>query len=419
MKPHPPANTLCYGDCLSWMALWHDQSVDLIYLDPPYNSNANYHVQAARGEPDRAATPAFDDTWSWDQPAAERLKAFQENPERPASSAITGLHFILGQGRMLAYVTYMAERLEAMRRLLKPTGALCLHCDPTAAAYLKILLDGIFGAEAFRNELVWKRTHSRGPRSRVLKKLPNVHDVILSYAGSKETTRNPVYTDHDPDYIAKWYRHTDCHGRYQHGSLTGPGTSASDSGRTWHGIDPTAGGRHWAAPNKLPGHVERPIGWARLKTRQKLEALDKLSLIYWPKNGGAPRFKLYLENSAGRPMTDLILDIEPLRALAKERLGYPTQKPTALLERILSAFSNDGDLVLDPFCGCGTTIEAARNMNRRWCGVDSSPAAIGLIANHRLQDYPQVRTLEMPTNGSALKHLNRRPQAVATTCAAA
>ena len=397
----PPENTLCYGDCLDWMGRWDDATVDLIYLDPPFNSNATYNVLYAVDSAGGAQTRAFNDTWAWDAAAGERLERFRGAVARPAHKAVTGLAAILGDSGMLAYLTYMAERLEPMRQLLKPTGALCLHCDPTAAAYLKVLLDGIFGVRNFRNEIVWKRTSSA---ARGAHKLAAIHDVVLFYATSPATTANPVYTAHDPAYVAKFYRLHDQHGSYQMGDLTAAGTRAGDSGQPWRGIDPTGRGRHWAGVDGFPSHIPRPDDWNSLTTRQKLDRLDELGLIVWPQGGSMPRFKRYLSTSAGQPMTDMVLDVPPLSHAAKERLGYPTQKPRALLERILMAFSKEGDLVLDPFCGCGTTVAAARELRRRWCGIDISPFAIDLITSRRLQD-PAVRTLGIPTDFTGARKL--------------
>ena len=376
------------------MGRWDDATVDLIYLDPPFNSNANYNVLYAADSAGGAQTRAFNDTWSWDAAAGERLERFRGAAARPAHKAVTGLAGILGESGMLAYLTYMAERLEPMHRLLKPTGALCLHCDPTAAAYLKVLLDSLFGPANFRNEIVWKRTFTNARGSR---KLAAIHDVVLFYAASDATTTNSVYTEYDPAYVAKFYRFQDEYGRYQHVVLTAPGTTSGDSGQPWRGIDPSHSGRHWSSPTCFPPHIHQPADWKLLTTREKLERLDELGLVFWPARGSMPRFKRYLSISAGQPMTDLVLDIPPLSHAAKERLGYPTQKPRALLERLIRAFSNEGDLVLDPFCGCGTTVSAARELRRRWCGIDISPFAIDLITNHRLQGAV-VHTAGIPTD---------------------
>ena len=225
--------------------------------------------------------------------------------------------------------------------------------------------------------------------------------MILFYAASAETTTNPVHVAHDPAYVDRFYRFEDQHGRYTADQLTAAGTTNGDSGQPWRGIDPTSKGRHWAAPNSFPPHIPNPDDWASLTTRQKLDRLDELGLIVWPKRGSMPgsmpRFKRYLSTSAGQPMTDMVLDVPPLSHAAKERLGYPTQKPRTLLERIVAAFSNEGGLVLDPFCGCGTTIEAARRLKRRWIGIDISAFAVDLVRNQRLKD-PSVPTLGIPAD---------------------
>ena len=283
---------------------------------------------------------------------------------------------------MKSYLIMMAVRLLELRRVLKPSGALLLHCDPTADAYLRILLDAIFGAANFRNEIVWKRTSS-GARGSL--KVAAIHDVVLFYAGSPTMVTNPVYTRHDPAYVAKFYRFEDEHGRYRADQLTAAGTRNGDSGEPWRGIDPTERGRHWASPTALPSHVPKPEDWNRLTTRQKLDRLDALRLIIWPKRGAMPAFKRYLSTSAGQPMTDMVLDVPPLSHAAKERVGYPTQKPLALLDRLIKTASNEGDVVLDPFCGCATACVSAESLGRQWIGIDLSPVAATLVES-RLRD---------------------------------
>ena len=309
-------NSLYYGDCLDWMREWESDCVDLIYLDPPFNSNANYNVLFGAKGDGKAQYRAFNDTWSWDDAAVERYANFENAPGRPAHDAIVGLRRILDKCGMLAYLTYMAERLEEMRRLLKPTGAIYLHCDPTAGHYLKIIMDAIFGKVNFRNEVVWQRSTASGGKAGGQKFVP-AHDVIFQYAVSKKFTHNRQYMPYTQEYIDKRFRHTDETGR-----------------------------------------------------RYRLQVGNR---------------KQYLDESKGKPVSDIWTDIYPINPMAKERLGYPTQKPLALLERIVQASSNEGDLVLDPFCGCGTAVEAARRLNRRWAGVDISSFAIDLVRK-RLKD---------------------------------
>lgn len=376
-------NTLYYGDCLEWMRNWNDSSVDLIYLDPPFNSNATYNVLYSSDSAGSAQTRAFDDTWQWDEAAEDRLRLYQNAAGRRAHSAILGLNAMLGKSGMLAYLTYMAERLEEMYRLLKPTGSVYLHCDPTASHGLKLLMDVIFDGKNFRNEIVWKRTGSHGGA----KRWGPVHDVILLYTRSDRYTWNRQFQDFSSGYLEKYFRYKDKRGIYQLVSLTGAGTRKGDSGRSWRGVNPTDSGRHWAVPKTaLENAYPNRTDLHGMSTQEKLDLLDRAGLVYWPQKGGIPRQKRYATESQGPLIQDVVVDIPPIGAHAKERLGYPTQKPISLLDRIIRASSNEGDIVLDPFCGCGTSIEAARRLGRRWIGIDISSFAIDLIRDRRLQD---------------------------------
>lgn len=398
----PPTGALCYGDCLDWMARWDDASVDLIYLDPPFNSAADYNVLYAPGAAGDAQYRAFNDTWSWDGPAGERLEAYRSAVARPAHKAVVGLAGMLGESGMLAYLTYMAERLEQMHRLLKPTGSLYLHCDPTAVHYLKVLLDGIFGARNFRNEVVWRRTGAHGRA----KRWGPIHDVILFYSRMDSYRWNRVFQPLDATYVDKHYTKHDTHGQYRLVTLDGPGKRTGSSGKPWRGVDPTAKKRHWEVPpdRALPSWIHRPARYSEMTVQERLDVLDDQGLIYWPQHGTVPQYRRYLAVSEGNPVQDLALDVPPLSHAAKERLGYPTQKPLALLERILSASSNPGDVVLDPFCGCGTTVEAARNLGRQWVGIDISAFAVDLVKDVRLKD-PAIQTLGIPADLAGARKL--------------
>ena len=390
-------NTLYYGDCLEWLPRFPPKSVDLIYLDPPFNSNTDYNLlfgngdQKRRGARKSAQVRAFADTWRWDDTAAARVERLTRAAAHPAHKAVVGLRTLIGEGGMLAYLSYMAERLAEMPRVLKPTGAIYLHCDPTASHGLKLVMDTIFGPTAFRNEVVWRRTFAHGGATR----WGDIHDTLLFYAASDKHKWNRVEQEYDPIYVREKYRHKDARGRYQQIVMTGPGTSGGDSGRPWHGYDPTEAGRHWAVPRRgLQRLRERGLSVPD-RLQDQLDMLLDYDLIYVPRkrdgSTGVPRFKLYLEG--GQPIQDIILDIPPINSQAKERLGYPTQKPLKLLERIIEASSDEGDLVLDPFCGCGTAVVAAHKLNRRWAGIDISPFAIDLIASKR---FPEFR---VPTEG--------------------
>ena len=379
-------NALYYGDCLDWMRQWPSDCVDLIYLDPPFNSNANYNMLYAADGGGDAQYRAFTDTWSWDDAAQDRLDAYLGAAARRAHDAIAGLNRMLGASGMLAYLTYMAERLEECHRLLKQTGSIFLHCDPTASHALKLVLDGIFGPARFVNEIVWKRTTGRSDAQR----FGRVHDVILYYrAGDAAPTWNPQYQPHDPEYVAVKYAYDDVDGRgpYRRDNITASGVRSGESGQAWRGIDPTDKGTHWRTPTKggmndyIVNHGLIP-GWpdAHPGIHARLDALDAAGLIYWPaKASGFPQLKRYLASTKGIAAGDVITDIPPLNSQAAERLGYDTQKPAALLERLIAASTNPGDVVLDPFCGCGTTVAAAKNLGRQWAGVDVSSFAIDVM----------------------------------------
>ena len=320
----------------------------------------------------------------------------------PAYAVITGLHAIIGETGMLAYLSYMAERLVECHRPLRDTGSLLLHCDPTASHYLKLVLDATFGPKDFRNEIVWKRTSSKkGGR-----KLGEVHDIILFYAKTDANRFHHVYTEHDQEYVRKFYRHEDKHGEFQVGDLTAAGTRHGLSGKPWREIDPGARGRHWGTPGAFPAHAPRPSEWDDWNSHQKLDHLDAAGLIYWPPTGGVPRFKRYLSTSPGAALTNVITDVPPLSAKANEKLGYPTQKPQKLLERLIETATNPGDLVLDPFCGCGTTAAAVRALGRNFAGVDISAFAIELVRTRRLKD-DSVPVNGIPTDLEAARTLHR------------
>ena len=376
-------NALYYGDNLTVLRDHvPDESVDLVYLDPPFNSNASYNVlfREKSGEESPAQIKAFTDTWEW---TLESQRTYENeimlNPATPANvkEMVSAFRQFIGSNAMMAYLVMMTPRLVELRRVLKPTGSIYLHCDPTASHYLKVLMDSIFGKENFRNEIVWKRTGSHGGS----KRWGPIHDVILFYTKSGGYTWNRSYQEYDSSYIEEYYRFEDDRGRYQLVSLTGAGTRSGDSGSPWLGVNPTDSGRHWAVPLGSLQREYPDIDLAVLSTQEKLDLLNQAGLVYWPGRGSIPRQKRYLEEGLGVPIQDIAGDIPPIGAQAKERLGYPTQKPLTLLERIVQASSNEGDVVLDPFCGCGTAIAAAQKLNRQWIGVDITHLAVALMKN--------------------------------------
>jgi len=379
-----PENVLYYGDNLDILQRYiKDESIDLIYLDPPFKSNQDYNVLFAERNGSRSAAQikAFEDTWQWDEASAKTYHEIVESGPEQVSQVMQAFNTYLGGSDMLAYISMMAPRLVELHSVLKPTGSIYLHCDPTASHYLKMLMDAVFGPVNFKNELSWKRTSAHSGS----KRWGPVHDIVLFYTKSDRYCWNPTYQEYSPEYLERFYRFYDEKGRYRVGDLTGAGTRTGDSGKPWRGIDPTVSGRHWGVPNKI---VKKLIGNKNinnLSVQEKLDILDAHGLIYWPPKGKVPQLKRYLNEDAGVPIVDVITDINPISSQAAERLGYPTQKPEALLERIIEASSNKGDIVLDPFCGCGTTIAVAEKLGRKWIGIDITYLAVSLMKS-RLKD---------------------------------
>jgi len=384
-------NQLYFGDNLEVLRKMDSESVDLVYLDPPFNSNASYNVlfKEQDGTKASAQIKAFDDTWVWDEFAA---RAYEDVVEQGGelSQALMGFRHLLGSSNMMAYLSMMAPRLVELWRLLKETGSLYLHCDPVASHYLKILLDAIFEPQNFRSEIIWRRTNSHNKTSY---QYGPIHDVILFYSKSDKMKFHPGKTPYSKAYIKDRFVHTDERGRYQLNYLTGPGTRSGDSGKSWKGFDPTTAGRHWAVPKSLREFL--PENADELESRQKLEILYDQGLIELPKKkGGQPMYRQYVGDGvpyqdiwAYQPNTrgvlhdtDICID-EDVKYLEneEERLGFPTQKPVGLLKRIIETSTEEGDVVLDPFCGCGTTVLASQILGRSWIGIDVTHIAISLI----------------------------------------
>ncbi len=405
MRRTPATNTLFYGDNLDILRAYiEDESVDLVYLDPPFNSNATYNVlfKAPSGAASQAQIEAFDDTWHWNASAERAFDEVISSGNTDAAEMLRAMRSFLKENDMMAYLAMMAVRLLELHRVLKPTGSLYLHCDPTASHYLKVLLDAVFGKEAFLNEIVWKRTFAHGASQRY----GPVHDTILYYAKNGGHVWTDVRINHDPAYVDRHFRQIDesRKERFQAISLTGAGVRRGESGRPWRGVDPTEVGRHWA----LPSDVLMREGIEGGTVQDRLDRLDRAGRIYWPAGGaGTPRLKWFVSDLAGVSIPDVWNDIPPISAQAKERLGYPTQKPLALLERIISASSNPGDLVLDPFCGCGTTVHAAQKLGRRWIGIDVTHLAIGLVKRRLIDAFPRASfdILGVPKDADAAREL--------------
>ncbi|MEO8926217.1 MAG: DNA methyltransferase, partial [Caulobacteraceae bacterium] len=369
MRRTPTANTLFYGDNLDILRAYiEDESVDLVYLDPPFNSNATYNVlfKSPTGEASQAQIEAFDDSWHWNIGAERAFDEVVQSGNSDAANMLIALRSFLGENDMMAYLVMMAVRLIELHRVLKPTGSLYLHCDPVASHYLKTVLDSIFGAANFGNEIVWQRTNSKGL---AFTRFARNHDTILRYTKSPKWTWNSQYTAHNQDYVDGFYRFND-----------------EDTGRRYRLADLTN-------PNKnRPNLTYEFMGVTRVWrwTRSRMEKALQDGLIVQSKPGGVPALKRYLDEQEGTPVGDVWTDIRPVQSQAQERQGYPTQKPIALLERILAASSNEGDLVLDPFCGCGTTVHAAQKLNRRWIGIDITHIAVGLIQRRLHDAFPMA-----------------------------
>lgn len=392
MPPKPIIqNTLFYGDNLKVLREYiPDESVDLIYLDPPFNSNRNYNVlfKDERGTDSEAQIVAFEDTWHWNEAAQHTYDELRKQAPDHVTRMIEALHDFIGTNQMMAYLVMMAARLFELHRVLKASGSLYLHCDPTASHYLKIILDTIFGPEQFRNEIIWKRTSARSDSH----KWNHIHDTLLFYSKSERFAWNTQYTSYDKEYTDSFYRYIEPETgrRYASDNLTASETREGSSGETWRGINVRDKGLHW----------KYTIG--------RLEELDREGRIIWPtKQDGVPRYKRYLDEMPGVAVQSIITDIPPLSAQSREKLGYPTQKPLALLERIIQASSNPGDVILDSFCGCGTAIAAAQKLGRKWIGIDITHLSIAL-QKYRLQEmFPdsKFKVVGEPQDMGAAKHL--------------
>jgi DNA modification methylase len=355
---------LYYGDNLDILRRYiKDESVDLVYLDPPFNSAQNYNAffQEKDGTAAASQIRAFEDTWTWNQ---ESQRVYEELILQPGKvgEVMQAFKTFLGTNDMMAYLAMMCPRLVELRRVLKPTGSLYLHCDPTASHYLKLLVDAVFGKDNYRNEISWKRSQ---PKSHTTINFSNCRDIILRYSKTQGAVFNKVFGKHDPDYIEKFYRFTDPNGRrYRLGDITNPNKNRPNLTYEFLG-------------------VKRVWRW----TKERMQKAYEQGLIYQSKPGSVPQEKRYLDEMEGQPVSDDWSDIEHLHGANAEALGYPTQKPVALLERIILASTNPGGLVLDPFCGCGTTIDAAEKNGRQWIGIDVTQLAISLIKNRLLDTY--------------------------------
>jgi site-specific DNA-methyltransferase (adenine-specific) len=363
-------NVLYYGDNLEILRKYiPDNSIDLVYLDPPFNSKKDYNIlfKENGGVESEAQIKAFTDTWHWTQTAENTYHDIVTNGPLKVGQLIGALHDAIGNNDVMAYLVMMTARLIELHRVLKPTGSLYLHCDPTASHYIKLVLDQIFGPANFRNEIIWRRTNRK---SLAFTRLASNHDIVLRYSKSDKWIWNQQYLEHDPEYVRKFYRHIEPEtGRqYQLADLTNPNKDRPNLTYEFLGIT-----RVWR--------------W----TKERMQAAYEKGLIVQTKPGAIPRLKRYLDEQEGTLTDDIWDDIAPIQSQASERLGYETQKPLALLERIIKASSNEGDIVLDPFCGCGTALVAAQKLNRRWIGIDITHLAITLMRNRLYDSFPRIQ----------------------------
>ncbi|MDQ2716713.1 MAG: restriction endonuclease [Chloroflexota bacterium] len=391
MSPRPIIrNTLFYGDNLIILREHiSSESVDLVYLDPPFNSSRNYNVlfKDEHGTDSEAQITAFADTWHWNDIAEQTYNELLTQAPDTVSRLIAALRDFVGTNQMMAYLVMMTIRLVELHRVLKPTGSLYLHCDPTASHYLKIILDTIFQPQNFRNEISWHRTgaHSDGAQGR--KGLGRVRDIILFYSKSENFIWNPQHIPYDDAYIKKYYKSVEPETgrRYWLDNLTGPG-GAGKGNPAYEVMGVT---RYWRY------------------SQEKMQKLIEEGRIVQTAPGIVPRYKRYLDEMPGLPLQDDWDDISPINSQAKERLGYPTQKPLALLERIVAMASNPGAVILDPFCGCGTAIAAAQKVGRTWIGIDITHLSIAL-QKYRLEAmFPGILfdVVGEPQDVGAARHL--------------
>ncbi len=364
VAPNFANRTLWTGDNLDILRGLNSECVDLIYLDPPFNSNRTYEAPVGS----KAAGAAFKDAWTLSDLDVAWMGLIADGHPAIAYLLDTARR-THGRG-MQSYLTMMAVRLLELRRVLRPTGSIYLHCDPTASHYLKLLMDAVFGAANFRTDAVWKRTSAHNDGAQGRRQHGRIHDNLLFYTMGDEWTWNPTYTDYDDSYLRAFYKHVEPETgrRYRLGDLTGPGGAAKGNPQ----YEVMGVTRYWRY------------------SRERMNGLIQQGRIVQAAPGAVPRYKRYLDEMPGVPLQDLWADIGPIGSQAKERVGYPTQKPLALLERIIKASSREGDVVLDPFAGCATACVAAERLGRQWVGIDLSAKAVELVQYRLKQQEPGI-----------------------------
>ncbi|NQT35162.1 site-specific DNA-methyltransferase [bacterium] len=383
--PEIKTNILYYGDNLDILCEHiPDESIDLIYLDPPFNSKRSYNVlfRESSGAASEAQIEAFEDSWHWGDSTMRAYDDVMRGSRQDVAKLLGAMVDGFGHNDMTAYLVMMAVRLVELHRVLKSTGSIYLHCDPTAGSYLRVILDSVFGPTNFKNEIVWKRTTAH---SDPIKYGSNI-DIIWFYTKSSNYTWNKIFSEYSPKYL-KRFRYEDKDGRiWMDDNLTAKGLTGGGYEYTFKGVRSL-----WRVP---------------LVTMKKLDGENRL---HYTKRGGI-RLKRYLDEAKGSVLQSLWTDISPINSQAKERLGFQTQKPLELLNRIISASSNPGDVILDPFCGCGTAVHAAQKLERRWIGIDITYLAINLI-ERRMQDAfagIEIETIGAPIDLASARDLARR-----------
>lgn len=377
-------NKLYYGDNLEVLRKYiKDESIDLCYIDPPFNSKRNYNqIYNNIGKEDVAQAQAFIDTWSWDEDDDRGLEEILTNQGSIFTSQcidlIGGFRKVLGRGSLMSYLVHMTLRVAEIYRVLKSTGSFYLHCDPTASHYLKLICDSLFcGSRSgdFRNEIIWKRINAKGL---AFTRFASNHDVIFYYAKSSKFTWNPQYKPHDEKYLHDFYKYVEPETgrRYRLADLTNPNKDRPNLTYEFLG-------------------VKRVWRW----TRERMEKAYKDGIVIQKSPGSVPSLKRYLDEQEGTPIDDIWNDIIPVQASSQEGLGYPTQKPEALLNRIISASTNEGDTILDAYCGCGTSVASAQLLKRKWIGIDITYQSISLIMKRLYDSYGKKAIDDVELNG--------------------
>ena len=390
--------TLFIGDNIDPLRLTPTAVADLIYLDPPGNTGRTYSATSRA----KARGVSLKDTWALDDVNDEWLFEL-EVCHPPVYQAIRTANIVHGDS-MAAYLTFMAIRLREMKRILKPAGSIYLHTNPGVSAYLKVVMDALFGQQNFRNEIVWRRPSARTGSRR----WQPIHDTILFYTGGRDRTRwNQIPQEQFADYWTRHYRLEDEYGRYQAVPLINRGLREGDQGEEWRGIWPAKNGNHWNISLRILRAAYPDIDHAEwLSTREKLELLDRAGLIHWPPRGRVPRQKIYADMSEGTPVQDIIMYVDSLDHSSREGNGWPTQKPEALLDLLIRVSSDPEDVVLDPFCGSGTTCVVAERLQRHWMGMEQASQA-GAILSERLQRVSKgvsPHIVKAPPQPSVLQH---------------